>query len=187
MALGDLHLAEDPRGVLLAGELETLDDLVGQGALLVGARVAMARRQLGRLLGDHPGLRRRQQPLALQDLGHQLGSQVHGAQSSNPRTARIVAPHMTVTFLAAVLSIGCAIAFSVADLLRKLLAERVRPLPLLVAMSAGMAPFFLVWWIWQGGGGPAAGLLAAGLGFGGCSTWSPTWRFSRRCGSRRSA
>ena len=70
---------------------------------------------------------------------------------------------MTVSFAAVILTVGCAIAFSVADLQRKLLAERVRPLPLLVAMSAGMAPFFLVWWIWQGAGGPAAGYWLPGL------------------------
>jgi drug/metabolite transporter (DMT)-like permease len=70
---------------------------------------------------------------------------------------------MTVSLLAAVLTIGCAMAFSVADLMRKLLAERARPLPLLVAMSAGMAPFFLVWWVWQGGGGPAAGYWLPGI------------------------
>ena len=71
---------------------------------------------------------------------------------------------MTVSFLAVVLTIGCAIAFSVADLQRKLLAERVRPLPLLVAMSAGMAPFFLAWWVWQGGAAPQAGYWLPGLG-----------------------
>jgi drug/metabolite transporter (DMT)-like permease len=70
---------------------------------------------------------------------------------------------MTVSFLAAVLTIGCAIAFSVADLMRKLLIDRVRPLPLLVAMSAGMAPFFVVWWLWQGGSGPAVGYWLPGL------------------------
>ena len=71
---------------------------------------------------------------------------------------------MTVSFLAAALTIGCAAAFSLADLLRKLLAERARPLPLLVAMSAGMAPFFLVWWLWLGGPGPEAGYWLPGLG-----------------------
>ncbi len=71
---------------------------------------------------------------------------------------------MTVTLLAAGLSIGCAVAFSVADLLRKLLAEQVRPLPLLLAMSAGMAPFFLAWWAWQGDGGPSAAYWLPGLG-----------------------
>ncbi len=71
---------------------------------------------------------------------------------------------MTVSIYAAVLTIGCAIAFSIADLMRKLLAERLRPLPLLVAMSAGMAPFFLIWWVWEGGGGPAAGYWLPGLG-----------------------
>jgi drug/metabolite transporter (DMT)-like permease len=72
---------------------------------------------------------------------------------------------MTVSLLAAALAIGCALAFSVADLLRKMLAERMRPLPLLVAMSAGMAPFFLGWWVWQGGGGgPGAAYWLPGLG-----------------------
>ena len=71
---------------------------------------------------------------------------------------------MTVSFLAAVLTIGCAVAFSVADLLRKMLAERARPLPLLLAMSAGMAPFFGFWWAWQGAGAPAAGYWLPGIG-----------------------
>ena len=70
---------------------------------------------------------------------------------------------MTVSLLAAALAIGCAVAFSLADLMRKMLAERMRPLPLLVAMSAGMAPFFLAWWIWQGAAGPAAGYWLPGL------------------------
>jgi drug/metabolite transporter (DMT)-like permease len=71
---------------------------------------------------------------------------------------------MSVSLLAAVLTIGCAIGFSLADLLRKLLAERARPLPLLVAMSLGMAPFFLAWWVWQGGGAPTAGYWLPGMG-----------------------
>lgn len=70
---------------------------------------------------------------------------------------------MTVSLFAAALTIGCAVAFSVTDLYRKLLAERVRPLPLLVAMSAGMAPFFFAWWVWQGAAGPAAGYWLPGL------------------------
>lgn len=71
---------------------------------------------------------------------------------------------MTVSLLAAALAVGCAVAFSVADLLRKMLAERMRPLPLLVAMSAGMAPFFLGWWIWQGAAGPGPGYWLPGVG-----------------------
>ena len=71
---------------------------------------------------------------------------------------------MTVTLLAAALTIGCAVAFSLTDLLRKLAAARVRPLPLLVAMCVGMAPFFLVWWVWQGAAGPAVGYWLPGLG-----------------------
>ncbi len=70
---------------------------------------------------------------------------------------------MSVSFLAAVLTIGCAMAFSVAALLRKRLAERARPLPLLVAMSLGMAPFFLVWWAWQGGPAPLTGYWLPGI------------------------
>jgi hypothetical protein len=70
---------------------------------------------------------------------------------------------MTVSLTAVVLTVGCAIAFSVADVLRKLLAEQVRALPLLVALSGGMAPFFLVWLAWQGGGGPSGGYWLPGL------------------------
>lgn len=71
---------------------------------------------------------------------------------------------MTVSPAALLLVVGCAIAFSVADLQRKLLTERMRTLPLLVAMSAGMAPFFLAWWLWQPGGGPGPGYWLPGLG-----------------------
>ena len=71
---------------------------------------------------------------------------------------------MTVSLVALLLVIGCAVAFSLADLLRKLLAERLRALPLLVALSAGMAPFFLAWLPWDEGGGPAAGYWLPGMG-----------------------
>jgi len=88
---------------------------------------------------------------------------VHGPQSSNPRRLQSDSP-MSVSFLAAVLTVGCAIAFSVGDLLRKMLAERISPLPLLVAMSAGMAPLFCAWWFWQEGGGPQAAYWLPGVG-----------------------
>ncbi len=71
---------------------------------------------------------------------------------------------MTVSLTALLLVVGCAVAFSVADLQRKLLAERVRALPLLVAMSAGMAPFFLVWWVAQRSGWPAPPYWLPGSG-----------------------
>lgn len=70
---------------------------------------------------------------------------------------------MHVTFLAAVLTIGCAFAFSLTDLLRKLVTQRARPLPLLTVMSAGMAPFFFAWWIWQGSAGPAPSYWLPGV------------------------
>ncbi len=74
------------------------------------------------------------------------------------------APPMTVTLVAVLLVVGCAVAFSVADLLRKLLAERVRPLPLLAVLSLGMAPFFLVWLVWLGSGWPGPGYWPPAVG-----------------------
>jgi drug/metabolite transporter (DMT)-like permease len=70
---------------------------------------------------------------------------------------------MTVTLTAVLLVVGCAVAFSLADLLRKLLAQRLPALPLLVALSVGMAPVFLAWLPWDAGGGPAAGYWLPGM------------------------
>ena len=70
---------------------------------------------------------------------------------------------MTVTATAMALVIGCALAFSCADIARKLLAGWMRPIPILFALSAGMAPFFLVWYGIEGGAGPGSGYWLPGL------------------------
>jgi drug/metabolite transporter (DMT)-like permease len=69
--------------------------------------------------------------------------------------------------LAALVVVACALAWSSFDLLRKLLLERVDPLPLVFALTALQVPVFAGWtWI-AGAGGPAAGyLVPAGLTVG---------------------
>ncbi len=52
---------------------------------------------------------------------------------------------MNVTIMAVVLVTGVALAFSGLDVTRKLLAERVSPLPLMVLLSLGSLPIFLIW------------------------------------------
>ena len=63
---------------------------------------------------------------------------------------------------------GCAVAFSGADVVRKLLALSMRPVPLLFGLSAGMAPFFTLWYLLAGAGPPDGsywipGMASAGL------------------------
>ena len=76
----DVLLGDDAFRAVAASEAQVLHQLVGDGALLEGAGIAQLLRQqlgltaqLGRLLGC-------QDSLALQDLGNQVGGQVHSAQ-----------------------------------------------------------------------------------------------------------
>lgn len=71
---------------------------------------------------------------------------------------------MTTTTLALTLVVGCSVAFSVSDLFRKLLATWVSPLPLLLALSLGMAPAFAIWCVIDGKVTPAAGYWLPGIG-----------------------
>lgn len=71
---------------------------------------------------------------------------------------------MTVSTLAIVLVLGCALAFSGVDLLRKVLSVAIRPVPLLFALSAGMMPPFALWYLLEGAAAPAAGYWLPGLG-----------------------
>lgn len=71
---------------------------------------------------------------------------------------------MTVSAFAVLLVLGCALAFSGADINRKLLAAWVRPVPLLFALAAGMAPFFMVWNLREGFVMPSASYWPPGLG-----------------------
>jgi drug/metabolite transporter (DMT)-like permease len=68
-----------------------------------------------------------------------------------------------VPTLAVVLVLGCAIAFSGADICRKLLASWVRPVPMLFGLAGGMAPFFLAWHVLADGSPPSAGYWLPGL------------------------
>lgn len=71
---------------------------------------------------------------------------------------------MHVEPLAALVVVACALAWSSFDLLRKLLLERVEPLPLVFALTALQVPAFAAWSWLAGAEGPAAGYLGpAGL------------------------
>jgi len=70
---------------------------------------------------------------------------------------------VTISTTAMLLVLGCALAFSGADVFRKLLAGSIRPVPLLFALAAGMVPAFLVWYLLQGAPTPAAGYWVPGL------------------------
>jgi drug/metabolite transporter (DMT)-like permease len=71
---------------------------------------------------------------------------------------------MTVSLPAVLLVLGCALAFSGADLLRKLLVMRLSPLPMLLLLSAGMAPAFFIWYLLADSAGPKAGYWLPGIG-----------------------
>jgi drug/metabolite transporter (DMT)-like permease len=70
---------------------------------------------------------------------------------------------MTVPAVAILLVLGCSLAFSGADISRKLLASSMRPFPLLFGLAAGMAPFFIAWHLREGGGLPGADYWLPGL------------------------
>lgn len=67
---------------------------------------------------------------------------------------------MHVSLIAIVTVAGIALAFSGLDVLRKLLGEHVRPLPLLVLLTAGSLPLWLVLAGWEGRWDFAAGYPA---------------------------
>ncbi len=71
---------------------------------------------------------------------------------------------MTATPFAIALLIGCAVAFSISDLYRKLLGSWVTPMPLLFALSAGMVPAFGIWFLIQGPEAPESSYWVPGLG-----------------------
>jgi drug/metabolite transporter (DMT)-like permease len=50
---------------------------------------------------------------------------------------------------------ACALSYSLLDLVRKTLAIRIRPVPLLFFLALGSAPIFLVWLHASGAAGPA--------------------------------
>lgn len=70
---------------------------------------------------------------------------------------------MTVPAVAMLLVVGCALAFSGADISRKLLASWMRPVPMLFGLAGGMAPFFIAWHLRQGGGLPGSDYWLPGL------------------------
>lgn len=62
-----------------------------------------------------------------------------------------------------ILVVGCALMFSAADLLRKVLSAWIRPFPLLLALTAGLAPLFIAWWARDGFPTPQASYWPPGL------------------------
>jgi drug/metabolite transporter (DMT)-like permease len=71
---------------------------------------------------------------------------------------------VTIPSQAILLVLGCALAFSGADISRKLLASWMRPVPLLFGLAAGMAPFFVAWHFQEGAAWPGAAYWPPGLG-----------------------
>ena len=69
---------------------------------------------------------------------------------------------MNVTIMAVVLVTGVALAFSGLDVTRKLLAERVSPLPLMVLLSLGSLPIFLIWAAREGDWGASGAYVLPG-------------------------
>lgn len=63
--------------------------------------------------------------------------------------------HVTLPALAAVA--GCALSYSLLDLLRKSLSLRIRPVPLLFFLALGSTPIFLIWMAVAGASGPTMG------------------------------
>lgn len=64
---------------------------------------------------------------------------------------------MVFTPLAALVVVACALAWSSFDLVRKLLLERVDPLPLVFALTGLQVPLFALWVGFGGGGWTGAG------------------------------
>lgn len=71
---------------------------------------------------------------------------------------------MTVSMTAVLLVAGVALAFSGLDVLRKLLGARLEPLPLLVLLSGGSLPIFIVWAALEGSWGATGAYVLPGLG-----------------------
>jgi uncharacterized membrane protein len=61
------------------------------------------------------------------------------------RGVRYDARSMTLTFGALLLVIACSFAWGGCDLSRKLLAGKIRPMPLVVLLTLGAVPLFLLW------------------------------------------
>jgi len=57
---------------------------------------------------------------------------------------------MNLTFGALLLVIACSLAWGGCDLSRKLLAGKIRPMPLVVLLTVGAVPLFLVWMLIDG-------------------------------------
>jgi drug/metabolite transporter (DMT)-like permease len=72
--------------------------------------------------------------------------------------------------LAVAVLVACALAWSAFDLTRKLLLERIDPMPLVFALTALQTPLMVAWWLASGAGAGGAGagywapaLLSIGL------------------------
>ena len=67
-------------------------------------------------------------------------------------------------FTGFLLTIGATLGFSGLDLVRKFLADRVPVVPLLFAMTAGVVPIYLCWYVAVGGEPASAGYTGPALG-----------------------
>lgn len=62
-----------------------------------------------------------------------------------------------------ILILCAAFGFALLDLFRKLLAGRVRVVPLLFLLTAGVIPVYVAWFVWEGAPPPAAGYWSPAL------------------------
>lgn len=66
-------------------------------------------------------------------------------------------------FFDQVLILLAAVGFALLDLFRKLLAGRVRVVPLLFLLTAGVVPIYVAWFAWEGAPAPRASYWAPAL------------------------
>ena len=71
---------------------------------------------------------------------------------------------MEITPLALLTVAGAALAYSGLDVLRKLLAEEIGPIALLVLLTLGSMPLFVLWALSEGSWEVGAGYLVPGVG-----------------------
>jgi drug/metabolite transporter (DMT)-like permease len=71
---------------------------------------------------------------------------------------------MSFPILFLLAAVGSGLAYSFVDVIRKVLLDEIRAVPLLFRLSAGPVPVFVLWWLVAGGQGFGAGYLAPALG-----------------------
>ena len=138
---GEVRLAERGARVALVGQPHLQHQLIGHGPLLEGVGVAHAARQGPGLLLDGFALLGLEKSLAHQDVGNQLGREVHRG-SSLAELLCSGAPFMTLPVTALALVVASSLGWSAFDLLRKLLVREVAPVALVLLLTLGTVPLW---------------------------------------------